>query len=148
MVVMAKAQEAVTCLVIYGTDDTKTTYALPDKPVLTYDGAMLLVTANEVEAVHALADIAKMNFEDIELENAIEQTSADRNTLIRATRDGVQLYGFASGDAVQLFGTDGRLLRSARIGSDGTLSLPLGHLPTGVYIVKVKNEKLKIKISK
>jgi len=143
----ARAEDVKTCLVVYGQDDAKVTYALDSKPVLSYDADALVVTATDVEARHPLSDIARMTFEDVDMANAIHDAAAT-NRLICATREGVEIYGFAAGSAVRIYDASGRAVRTARVGSDGSLSLSFAGQAAGVYIVKVENEKLKLRISK
>ncbi len=143
---MAAAQEMMTvdALVLHQKDATTVTYILPERPVLTYEGAELVVTASEVSARHALADIDKMDFAKVDIPTAISRATQD-SRLIRATQDGVRLAGFAAGTMVQVYNAAGQLLRQARVGSNGQLDLPLTAEPQGVYVVRADKQVIKIK---
>lgn len=74
----------------------------------------------------------------------IAGTKADgaQPTLAIEAKSRLTLTGCKEGTAVQLFDTDGRLLRSAQA-SDGKTTVDVASLKSGVYVIKVGNAAIK-----
>ena len=143
---IARADEGVKtlCLVVHTTDGSTVTYALPDKPVLSYEGATLVVTTDAVTANYPLADIERLDFEEVEIVTSLQNVLAS-GRIIKATRGGARLMGFAAGTEVRVYGSDGKLLRTARTNAEGSLDLNLQNEPTGIYMIQAEKSTLKIK---
>ena len=138
--------DTVRSLVIYERSGDKTTYALPDEPVLTCQNGNLVVTSKGIVVEHPISDIEHADFQNVEVVTAIEQATAATATdcLIQATLDGVRLEGFAPSTPVNVYTATGQSVKSARTDGHGQLSLSLGDLPRGIYIIKANKSTIKI----
>ncbi|MGI6222242.1 MAG: hypothetical protein ACOYJG_01375 [Prevotella sp.] len=130
-------------LIVWLTDGTSTSYALDEKPVITYNDDHLVLTAPQVEVDVPLDDVLKLTFGDEA--DAIQQVeTTDQQESIKANSDGVELSGFKAGTKVGLYGVNGTTLGQYTIPESGTLHISLAAMGSGLYIVKAGRSSIKI----
>ncbi len=137
----AKAQTAQ-YLIVTLQDETKTVFALAEKPVVTMaDGIFKAETPSQAIEV-AIADVLNYTFSDQAPYTDIEQVSADTKPIIEAGR--AQLAGLKPGTIVNVFTIDGRRAANAVAASNGTADIDLSELGYGVFILTTPSASYKI----
>jgi len=137
----AKAQTAQ-YLIVTLQDETKTVFALAEKPVVTMaDGIFKAETPSQAIEV-AIADVLNYTFSDQAPYTDIEQVSADTKPIIEAGR--AQLAGLKPGTIVNVFTIDGRRAANAVAASNGTADIDLSGLGNGVFILTTPSASYKI----
>ena len=127
-------------------DGSKQGFLFADKPKITYEADSLVFTTADATTKFPVADLKRLYFDnDIVLSiGTVKAGSADK--IVRATREGAELSGYAAGAAVAVYDLNGRLFQQLKVRQDGTLAVNLSALPQGVYVIKT--EKTTIKIQK
>ncbi len=119
-------------LLITFNDGTTASYVLSEKPKVTFGGGNLLIQTGEASAEYARADVSRFTFIDAG-EAGIEHLGQGsmafeyQNNVVRI-----------AGAAVEVYATNGSLVRK------GTGTVSLDDLTAGVYILKIKNQTIKI----
>ena len=116
-------------LVVHAKSGGEVSYALSEKPVVTYKGDVLILTTESTMVEYPLADLQKFTFE--------ETADALGNVYMNQ----------AKGDAtVRIYNVSGTLVRtiqpSENDGSDARFSTQ--DLPKGIYIIKQGTQTHKI----
>ena len=125
-------------------DGSRQGFLFECSPTITYVGDNLVMNAGGASATYAIDNIEEIYFDDVP-ENATDITSTDvADKVIRATRNGARLTGFAAGTVVTVYDLGGRLLQQLQVGQDGTLSVDLTSQPKGTYVIKAEKSTLKI----
>ena len=117
-------------LVVHAKSGGEVSYALSEKPVVTYKGDVLVLTTESTTVEYPLADLQKFTFE--ETADAVESVSMNQ----------------PKGDGtVRIYNVSGILLRtiqpSENGGSDARFSTQ--DLPAGIYIIKQGTQTYKIR---
>lgn len=96
-------------------------YALSQKPVVTYDGDVLVLTADKTRVEYPLADLDKLTFSDTE--STVESISAS---------------GISGDRTIRIFDAEGRSVKTIESDAetDTEPQLLLRDLPEGIYIVR------------
>lgn len=104
-------------------------YAFSEKPVVTYDGDVLVLKTEKVSVEYPLSDLEKFTFGDTE--SAVESISAS---------------GISGDRSISIFDMSGRSVKtiSADEGTDSDPRLLLNNLEKGIYIVKQGEVSYKI----
>ena len=117
-------------LVVHAKSGGEVSYALSEKPVVTYKGDVLILTTESTTVEYPLADLQKLTFE--ETADAVESVSMNQ-----PRGDGT----------VRIYNVSGALLRtiqpSENDGSDTKFSTQ--DLPAGIYIIKQGTQTYKIR---
>ena len=138
----AKAQTAQ-YLIVTLQDETKTVFALAEKPVVTMtDGIFKAETPSQVIEA-AIADVLNYTFSDQAPYTDIEQVKTDATKPVIETGR-AQLAGLKPGTVVNVFTVDGRRTARANAGANGTVEIDLAGLGTGVYILATPTASYKI----
>lgn len=125
-------------LTIQTTDATESSHAL-NGLVLTFDANNLRASQGGNQTTYALSTLDKMFLTSAptairSVEAGHTAVSLDRATLTIKAPSGTQ---------ARVFDSQGRIVMSTRIGSDGT-AMSLGSLTPGIYVVKAGNQTSKI----
>ena len=117
-------------LVVHAKSGGEVSYALSEKPVVTYKGDVLILTTESTTVEYPLADLQKFTFE--ETADAVESVSMNQ----------------PKGDGtVRIYNVSGTLVRtiqpSENNGSDTKFSTQ--DLPAGIYIIKQGTQTYKIR---
>jgi len=123
---------------------------LTDKPTVTFNNGKLTATAPSVTYTLEFMNVARMEFEekeevitDVEEELAKELSPA---TLRLQFLDGqtALIEGIDDDDTARLYAIDGRVVTAEMERSGSRLTIYLGSLPQGVYIIRIGNQSFKI----
>ena len=132
-----------TALTLLMKDGTTHTVRLASQPVICIDDDMLTVKGIWVDLSLPLSDVVRYTFETYNY-TAIEAVPEDSQAQINLDGEQLVINGLQAGAAVSIFDLQGKLLRQAILSADGHLSLSLGGLPTGVYVIKAGDMSYKI----
>ena len=118
-------------------------YALTEKPILKYTLSEVVISTKGEFVTFKKDAIDEIEFvynEDIA--TAIEDIQS--TGVIRYVHQVISVSNYKSNTVISVVGLDGRLYNKTLVGQDGTASVSLRGLPTGVYVVRVGNDDLKI----
>ena len=138
------AQTTQPCVVVEQTDGTKANYLLASQPRITYAEGEVCLTTTETTVTLPAADVAKVYLSETETTTGVQTAETSSSVLVNLTGGSLALSGLDGGSAVALYDADGRQLCSGTASSDGTLSLSLGSLPSGIIIVKTIHQTFKL----
>ena len=115
-------------------------FALSDKPGITYQNNQLVVTTAEETIEIPVADISGTSFE--------ETSTAIRN-LMSGGKPQIQgglvcFTDLTPGTPVQVFTADGRSVAEAKSDANGTVQVSLSELPKGTYLLKAGKRTIKM----
>ena len=115
-------------------DGHKCSYALTDRPKVTFDSNTLYVKAKSMENDFALKDVNKFVFAT---GTPTSIAAVDTNEYRFSFTDGenVVLEGYDAGTAVRLYDTTGKTIATTKADNDGRATISLAELPTGVYVI-------------
>ncbi len=133
----------VVCMVLAQNDGSVTAFALSDQPVVTYEGDNIVVTCGDQRLTTSLEGIDKWTFSDDAQLGIGEGQLTEPQVLISFAR--AEFSGLKSGAVVGIYAIDGKAIFTKRACEDGQVSVDLGHLPGGVYIVRTPYKSYKIK---
>lgn len=140
LVVFSAAAEANLSLVIHRTDGTTTVFALDEQPVTSFTRDDLVITTSTDSYSYPLTNIQRFTYENATTVNSIRHTG-----ILVAQRGGyLVVSGLQAGQIVTLYGIDGRQMATAQAYGSAPVSIPLSHLPGGVYVVKADCVTFKI----
>ena len=138
-----RADGGAPCVVVEQTDGTKTEYLLSDAPRVSYDGKVVRLTSSTADVELAQADVLKVYLAQ-SIATAIGTPEARTATRVRLTADGLCLSGLEPGSTVSVAALDGRLLSGGRASADGSLTLPLNHVPDGIIVIRTSHQSFKL----
>lgn len=121
-------------------DGHKCSYALTDRPKVTFDSNTLYVKAKSVENDFVLKDVNKFVF----TEGTPTQIAAvEANEFRFSFTDGenVVLEGHAAGTAVRLYDTAGKAVGTTNADSEGRATVSLAGLQGGIYVINTADGK-------
>lgn len=119
---------AQTMLTLHSKDGSTFSYSLSDKPVVTYNGDVLVLTSDKVNVEYPVADLAKMTFTDTE-------TSVESVTMSQQGED----------PTVRIYSTGGTLVKTIEADeANADISFSTKDLPAGIYIIKQGVQTYKI----
>lgn len=129
-------------VVIWQTNGQFTSYELAQKPVITYVGDSLLLTAGDANVKFPLVNIDKVTFANST--TGITHTAAETAGDIKVTNDEVTLTGFKTGTTVFVYKTNGMLMGRYIVPASGSLQISLAGMSRGIYIIKAGMSTIKI----
>ncbi|MBR1593342.1 MAG: leucine-rich repeat protein [Alloprevotella sp.] len=132
-----------TALTLLMKDGTTHTVRLASKPVISIAGSDLSITGLWLSLSLPLSDVVRYTFESYDA-TGIDEVTDDKHADLDMQGEKLIATGLKAGAAVDVFDLQGRLQRHAVATADGSLSLSLGGLPVGTYVVKVNEITYKI----
>lgn len=139
-------------LVIYEKGKTNPVFEcwLTDKPTMTFNNGKLTATAPSDTYTLEFTNVARMEFEekeeivtDVEEEMAAELSPETLRLLFLDSQTAL-VNGLHDGDLTRLYTIDGRVVPAEMERSGSRLTIYLGSLPQGVYIIRIGNQSFKI----
>ena len=124
----------VNAVVVNMTDGTKTVFMLTDKPVITYSGNNLVLKASTKEASVPITSIINVTLEDHNTPTKIQPVLTDR----------VLFQQLPAGSEVRVYTVDGKFVCTQTADNDGSVSLDLSRLPSGVLIIQTPSGTIKV----
>lgn len=137
MMGMSSYAERKLCVVIYETKG-QTAFDLAQKPVVSFTDNDVKLVCGELEVLYPLDDYLKMTIEEAELATTVDKPFDSAFTI---SNEKISASGCES---MVLFTPDGKTLASAKASSDGVVSIAIGQLRKGVYVVKTDKNVFKI----
>lgn len=138
---ICRADDAEAVL-IWHVDGSCTTCQMDAKPVITYSGDSLQLTAENVDVKLPLEGIANITFGNAE--TSISSPTVSVQGSIKATSDAVLLSDFKSSTPVFMYSVNGMLTDRYTIPESGSLQISLAGKRSGVYIIKAGRSTIKI----
>ena len=137
---IAKAEPKM--LVVTAMDGTTTKYLLDGMPQVRIEKPYLVISSGMASVSLPLENLQHMHYE-----KATDEATAIGDIKVFDEQGGSERIDFSNlpADAsVSIFTLDGKQLYSVRPGQGKNLSLPLGSLQSGIYLVKVNDVTYKI----
>ena len=137
---IAKAEPKM--LVVTAMDGTTTKYLLDGMPQVRIEKPYLVISSGMASVSLPLENLQHMHYE-----KATDEATAIGEIKVFDEKGGSERIDFSNlpADAnVSIFTLDGKQLYSVRPGQGKNLSLPLGSLQSGIYLVKVNDVTYKI----
>lgn len=142
---LAAWADTVQCLVLTEANGTVSKFALKDAPVVTYSGSDLLVSCSDQELTVALEGLV-WTFGEMEA-TLIDEVIGKQDDAARPqfSFGEARFEGLQPGSMVHVYSLDGKALSTVKADGDGRVSVSLGNLPRGVYILRTPTRSFKIK---
>lgn len=137
--------ETVKCLVLTEANGTVNKFALADAPVVTFSEGDLVVACGSQTLTVSLEGLT-LTYGEMESTRIDEVAGrADATDRPVFSFDEARIEGLRPGAAVSVYSLDGKCIDTVKAGDDGRVSVALGHLPKGVYILRTPTRSFKIK---
>lgn len=124
---------------------TMVTWQLVEQPQVEMLDGQFVVSTTQTTVFYAVEDVSRFTLTSTE--TAIDEivgSSSSRPDIIYTPTGKLVVNGCQAGEAVSVYAADGRLVLSCRAASNGTTTIGLHQLPTGIYIVKSQVINFKI----
>ena len=143
-VIGVRAADKQNTLIVLTKDNVLHHFELADKPTVTFEGAQLKVTCEKASASASfnLADVIRFTYAGKDA-TGIDEMTVDPAEI--SMQDGTLVISQVKGNStVNVYSTDGKLVRQLKAQRAGTYRLSLSSLRSGVYLVKADNITYKI----
>lgn len=118
-----------------------TTFALSEKPTVTFTADKLVLKAGSQTVEYPLADMVTFEFAD--QPTGINTAGGEEtHAVFSFSSSSVRGEGLKPGSRVEVYTVNGQLVSSARVSQSGSVEVPLNG-QTGVFIVKSSNKTFK-----
>lgn len=137
---LAKAEQKM--LVVTAMDGTQTKYLLEGTPQVKIEKPYLMISNGKASIGLLLENLQNMHYEA-----ATEEATAIEEIKVfdeKGSRERIDFSNLPAGANVSIYTLDGKQLYSAKAPQGKSLSLPLGSLQSGIYLVKVNDVTYKI----
>ena len=137
--------DTVKCLVLTEADGTVNKFALADAPVVTFsDGDMVVACGSQTLTVGlAGLELTYGEMETTRINEVVEKSGETVRPLFSFGE--ARFEGLQPGANVRVYSIDGKCIDTVKADGDGRVSVSLGHLPQGVYILRTPSRSFKIK---
>ena len=135
------AHAANRALKVWQADGQVLVINLSDEPRTTYSNGNLMITSKQSSVTLPLERVRRYTYVDVA--NGIDELK-DVRAAISKNGETLTLTGLKSGTEVMLYNTACQLLRHLTADGQSPLIVRVATLPTGVYVVKVKDVTYKI----
>ncbi len=129
----AFAEDEEQAMVLHLKDGSQVAYFLSSRPKLTFFDSKLTLKTVLAEVSYPTEELARYCFENTK-PTAIGEVGNGQKA-VRFEGDEIRLSGFASGEQLDVYATDGRKVASLRVGANGSATVSLQALPAGVYLI-------------
>lgn len=139
-----RADDKQNTLIVLTKDNVLHQFVLADKPTVTFEGTQLKVTCEKASASASfnLADVIRFTY-DGKSAAGIDEMTIDPAEI--SMQDGTLVISqMKANSTVNVYSTDGKLVRQLKAQRAGTYRLNLSSLRSGVYLVKADNITYKI----
>ena len=139
-----RADDKQNTLIVLTKDNVMHHFVLADKPTVTFEGTQLKVTCEKASASASfnLADVIRFTY-DGKSATGIDEMTIDPAEI--SMEDGTLFISqMKANSTVNVYSTDGKLVRQLKTQRAGTYRLSLSSLRAGVYLVKADNITYKI----
>ena len=139
-----RAADKQNTLIVLTKDNVLHQFVLADKPTVTFEGTQLKVTCEKASASASfnLADVIRFTY-DGKSAAGIDEMTVDPAEI--SMEDGTLVISqMKANSTINVYSTDGKLVRQLKSQRAGTYRLSLSSLRAGVYLVKADNITYKI----
>ena len=137
-----RAQSQADCVVVETTGGERMDYLLSDLPRITQSADVVTLTTTNTTVELSAESISKV-YLAAGSPTAVQEVKSPVGD-VQLKESQLFLSGYQSGGRVSLYHADGQLLQHKSVSDDGTLTLSLEQLPSGIYIVKTNHQSIKI----
>ena len=127
-------------LVVNSKDGTKTTFALADKPKVSFVDGELSIVSNSKKFAMNIADVKNYTFE----EESTGIGKVIKNGNAKVENGCVIFSGMTAGSKVSAYTQDGRLIKECTANANGTAFIDLSTLPKGIIILHSSKTDIKV----
>ena len=129
-------------LVVWLKNGSQVRYLLSDEPKTTFEDGVLYLNTNKVSISYHLSNVLRYTFEGDMPSVGIDQLRPGE-VLVSQSDNAVTFKGLADGTPVQVYSVDGKLLGTQTARKGAVTEVSLAAMPTGTYILKVKDQTIK-----
>lgn len=142
----ANNNEGHGCVVLETIDGEKLEFLLSEVPQFQNDGSAISLTTNSTSVQVSYDMIKKVYFgaQNMSTTKVKEDMLKENNRLINMKDGYVNLSGFNPNESVCIYDLSGKQLLKSSISQCGDLSIPFSSLPIGAYIIRTKNQSIKV----
>ena len=137
-----QAQTLADCVVVETTGGERMEYLLSDLLRITRSADAVTLTTTNTTVELSAESILKV-YLATSSPTAVQEVKSPVGD-VRLKESLLFLSGYQPGARMSLYQADGQLLQHKSIGDDGTLTLSLEQLPSGIYIIKTNHQSIKI----
>lgn len=138
------AQDKVPGIIVELKNGEKLEFRLVDKPKMVFDGTKIALTAEGVSLEYTPSELLKVTTGEVEnVSSGIEELNAEQGD-IQVSGGFVRLSGFMPDESVRVYSASGVLKSSFTTSSDGSLTISISDLPSGISIIKTNKQSIKI----
>ena len=127
-------------LVVNSKDGTKTTFALADKPKVSFVDGELSIVSNSKKFAMNIADVKNYTFE----EESTGIGKVIKNGNLKFENGYVVFSGLTVGSKVSAYMQDGRMIKECTANANGTAFIDLSILPKGIIILHSGKTDIKV----
>lgn len=139
--IFAIADESQTQLVIWAKDGTKVTYALAEKPKITFTENEIVVNTNNVEISYDLDKMSRFTYES---GGTTDITDLKYNCTFNFQNEALIFPALSANSAISIYSLNGFLVFKKTVQTAGEYAFPLSNLNAGMYLVNVNGMTYKI----
>lgn len=132
-------------LIVNKADGTQVEYRFEDTPIATVEGDDLKIelASTRESVLYPISDLANLTFEKKEYDS-VEGVGDDAGRVsFGISRETLEVNGLAAGVTVSVYDLTGMLRVSGVCDATGAVSLGIGSLGSGVYLVEAGNNTFK-----
>ena len=138
------AQEKVQGIIVELSTGEVIEYRLADHPKLVFDGTTVTLTTDGVKVEYKPMDLAKVKTGEVANNSSGIEELVSKQGEINVDAGFVRLNGFHPSESVRIFTISGTLIETYQVSSNGTLTIPISSLPSGISIIKANKQSIKI----
>ena len=117
-------------------------YDLDEHPEVALGDSVFTLTSSRQTVQYNAADILQFSLQDEFLVDGVTVPKVMDEMVF--SEETMQFAGCKPNSPVQIYDTAGRLVQTATADGEGSLTLPLASLHTGIYIIRTNKTTLKI----
>ncbi len=139
---VVKAAGEVETLIVQLKNGVENAFFLKDKPIVTFEGTSLKVSATTGDVSFPLADVMRFTYAMKSPTGINEQINTPTGVALEG--DVLVISQLKANATASIYTLDGKLIRQLRPHRAGTYRISLSGLPTGLYLIKADNVTYKI----
>ena len=130
-------------LVLWGKNGEKiATYALTNKPKIVFAQSEIIITSNNIDIKHQnLSEFSKFTYEN-QIESGIFNLLTEDKYLFDG--ESLQFLSLKANSAISVYSLNGSCVINKMTQHSGSYAIPISHLQSGAYIIKVNGLTFKI----
>lgn len=118
--------------------------ALTNNPKMVYDGKKIKLTSSTENAEYEPSDINKVRVGEVDVTNTGIIAVQEQKGQISTEGGFVRLTDFPVGESISIYSLNGVLFSTYKIDANGSYTIDMRNLPSGISIIKTQNESIKI----